>query len=189
MKVDLYERIWMWGVGIMLALFFGTLANASFRDGLRPPSHVETIDPRQVFATPPFQRQGVFVAGDGAVNVSVVGLTFAWMPNELTLPADTPVTFHVTSVDVTHGYQIVATNGQTMVIPGYVSRFTTRFDIGEYLIACNEYCGIGHHEMAAKLTVVARDDWTVGRQDGRTGRDDGRAAGREDGREVAHAAH
>jgi len=30
---------------------------------------------------------------------------------------------------------------------------------GEYLIACNEYCGVGHHTMAAKLHVVPARQW------------------------------
>jgi cytochrome c oxidase subunit 2 len=159
MKTDLYERIWMWGAGVMLALFFGTLANASLRDGLHPPSHVETIDPTAVFANPTFKTRGVWVDPRGAVHASVVGLMFAWMPAELTLPANTPVTFHLTSPDVTHGFAIVRTNGQAMLIPGYVSQFTTEFDPGEYLVACNEYCGIGHHQMAGKLHVVSQDRW------------------------------
>jgi cytochrome c oxidase subunit 2 len=84
---------------------------------------------------------------------------FTWLPAELTLPADTPVTFHLTSSDVIHGYQIVRTNGQAMVVPGYISQFTTQFPPGEYLVACNEYCGIGHHTMASRLHVVAKDRW------------------------------
>jgi cytochrome c oxidase subunit 2 len=79
----------------------------------------------------------------------------------MTLPAATPVTFHVTSIDVQHGYEIVGTNGQTMVLPGYVSQFTTEFDPGEYLVACNEYCGVGHHVMAARIRVVPRAEWTA----------------------------
>jgi cytochrome c oxidase subunit 2 len=89
----------------------------------------------------------------------VIGLMFAWLPAEMTLPAETPVTFHLTSADVIHGFEIVRTNGQSMVVPGYVSQFTTEFDAGEYLIACNEYCGVGHHTMSAKLHVVPRSQW------------------------------
>ncbi len=160
MKVDLYERIWMWGVGATLTVFFATLANASLRHGFHPPSHVETIDPRKVFASPQFQRQGVTTDEAGRIHATVIGLTFTWMPKEMTLPAGTPVTFHLTSTDVNHGFQIVRTNGQSMVIPGYVSRFTTTFpEPGEYLVACNEYCGIGHHEMAGKLIVVPKEQW------------------------------
>jgi len=77
----------------------------------------------------------------------------------MTLPAATPVTFHITSVDVVHGFEIVRTNGQSMVIPGYVSQFTTTFAPGEYMIACNEYCGQGHHLMYGKVTVVPAAEW------------------------------
>ncbi len=159
MKVDLYERIWMWGVGAMLALFFASTAVAAFGRQIHPPSHIETIDPKTVLSASRFKTQGVSVDQKGQVHVTVVGMMFIWLPGELELPAETPITFHITSPDVTHGFQIVRTNGQSMVIPGYVSQFTTQFAVGDYLIACNEYCGIGHHTMAAKLHVVAPASW------------------------------
>jgi cytochrome c oxidase subunit II len=182
-KIDLYERIWMWGVGVMLAFFFATLANASIRHGFHPPSHIETIDPRRVFQSPQFRRQGVSVDATGHVHVTAIGMMFVWMPGELTLPAETPVTFHLTSVDVIHGFEIVRSNGQTMVIPGYVSQFTTTFRAGEYLIACNEYCGIGHHTMSAKLKVVPKAEWQPPAVAAAAAPDTARAAGGE------HAAH
>jgi cytochrome c oxidase subunit 2 len=159
MKIDLYERIWMYAAGGMLVLFFASLANGAVSEGRHPPSHVETIDPSAVMKDPRFQTQGVKVDSEGRVHAWVVGLMFTWLPADLTLPADTPITFHLTAIDVIHGYQIVRTNGQTMVMPGYVSQFTTQFDAGEYLVACNEYCGLGHHSMASKLTVVPKDQW------------------------------
>lgn len=181
MKIDLYERIWMIGVSVMLVAFFGTLANASLRHGLVPPSHIETINPRAVFSNPGFRTQGVSVGADGRIQVAIVGLTFAWMPAELTLPAGRPITFRLTSPDVVHGFQIVRSNGQAMVIPGYVSQFTTQFDPGEYLVVCNEYCGLGHHQMAGKLTVVPGDQWQP------PARVMGSTAG--EAREAQHAAH
>ena len=159
MNIDLYERIWMWGVAVVLAIFFTSTAVAAFSHGIHPPSHVETIDPAKALADARFRKQGVSVDGAGRVHVRVVGLMFAWLPADMTIPADTPVTFHLTSIDVIHGYQIVRTNGQSMVVPGYVSQFTTQFAAGEYLIACNEYCGVGHHLMAAKLHVVPPAQW------------------------------
>jgi cytochrome c oxidase subunit II len=159
MKVDLYERIWMYAVVVMLALFFTSTVVAAVKGGLHPPSHVETIDPATAFSDPRFQPQGLSVDATGRLHARVIGLTFAWMPALMTLPAGTPVTFHITSTDVLHGYQIVGTNGQTMVVPGYVSQFTTTFDPGEYLVACNEYCGVGHHTMSARLRVVPRAQW------------------------------
>jgi cytochrome c oxidase subunit 2 len=160
MKVDLYEKIWMWGVAGMLALFFASTAMAALGKQIHPPSHVETIDPRTVFKDPRFSRPGVSLDQQGAIHVTVLGMMFAWLPNDFTVPAGRPITFHITSSDVTHGFQIVRTNGQTMVIPGYVSQFTTQFlDTGEYLIACNEYCGNGHHAMAGKMHVVPAGEW------------------------------
>ena len=159
MNVDLYERIWMWAVGGMLALFFASTAFAALGSRIHPPSHVETIDPATALTDPRFRQQGVSVDTEGRVHATVVGLMFAWLPQQMVLPADTPVTFHLTSVDVIHGYQIVRTNGQSMVVPGYVSQFTTRLPAGEYLVACNEYCGIGHHTMVTRIQVVPPAEW------------------------------
>ena len=160
MKVDLYEKIWMGGISAMLALFFATTAGAAYFGAMMPPSHVETIDPAKAMADPRFRPMGISVNTAGAVQARVIGLTFAWLPATMTVPAETPVTFHVTSVDVNHGFEIVRTNGQSMVIPGYISQFTTQFnEPGEYLIACNEYCGQGHATMAAKLIVVPKAQW------------------------------
>ena len=161
MKVDLYERIWMWGVTVMLASFFAATAVAAVGGSIHPPSHVETIRPdiNAVMRDPRFTPQGVSVDADGRVHARVIGLMFAWLPAEMTLPAGTPVTFHITATDVQHGYEIVGTNGQAQLLPGYISQFTTRFEPGEYLVACNEYCGVGHHTMAARLRVVPAAEW------------------------------
>ena len=146
MNVDLYEKIWMYGVAVMLALFFGSTAMAAIGRNIHPPSHVETIDPKTALADPRFAKQGVTRGLDGKVDASVVGMMFVWLRAEATIPADTPVTFR--------------TNGQVMVVPGYVSQFTVSLPVGEYLVACNEYCGIGHHTMAGKLHVVPKEQWT-----------------------------
>lgn len=52
---------------------------------------------------------------------------FTYNPAEVHVPAGKPVTFRLTSIDVTHGFQIVGTNGNTMIVPGYSSQFTTTF--------------------------------------------------------------
>lgn len=160
MKIDLYEKIWMWAIGVVLAAFFVSTTAAAIGSSIHPPSHIETIDPTRVLSDARFRAPGVSVDERGAVHARIVGMTFAWLPNALVVPEDTPVTFHVTAIDVTHGFQIVRTNGQAMVVPGYVSQFTTRFaEPGEYLIVCNEYCGVGHHAMAAKMRVVSQSEW------------------------------
>ena len=160
MNIDFYERIWMWGVGVILALFFSSTAIAAIGKQYHPPSHIETINPAAALADPRFAKQGVQQDANGRTHVWVVGMMFTWLPADFTVPAGQPVTFHLTSSDVTHGFQIVRTNGQAMVVPGYISQFTTMFpDSGEYLIACNEYCGVGHHMMAGRMHVVPPEQW------------------------------
>ena len=156
MRVDLYERSWMWGAGALIAMFMGTLAYGAIAQGLRPPSHVETIDPTTVWSDPRFAQPGAVTRADGSVVVTAVATTFAFQPAEIHVPANRRVTFRLTSPDVQHGFQIVGTNANTMVVPGYVSQFTTVFKrTGEYLIVCNEYCGGSHHLMSGKLIVEA----------------------------------
>ena len=153
MNVAFYEKIWMWAAGVLIFAFLATIAVGVTGSALQPPSHVETIDPTKIWNDPRFAHLGATPDARGA-TVVVVGMMFAFMPAEIRVPAGRPVTFRLTSADVTHGFQIVGTNGNTMVVPGYISQFTTVFrDPGEYLIVCNEYCGLGHHLMSAKLIV------------------------------------
>ncbi len=154
MHVDLYERIWMWGAAGIIAVFLGITAVATVSQGRMPPSHVETIDPAAVFTDSRFADRGVATLANGDVLVTLIALTYAFQPGEFRVPAGRRVTFRMTSVDVVHGFQIVGTNGNTMVVPGYVSEFSTVFETpGEYLIVCNEYCGTGHHGMYATMIV------------------------------------
>jgi len=155
MNVPLYERVWMWAAGVIIAAFALTVAVGYGASAFQPPSHVETIDPANALADPRFAQRGVTLSERGA-TVVMVGMMFAYAPAVVHVPAGKPVTFRLTSIDVVHGFQIVGTNGNTMIVPGYVSQFTTTFaQPGEYLIVCNEYCGSGHHVMSAKLIVEA----------------------------------
>jgi len=155
-NVPLYEKLWMWAAGGLIVAFVATVLITAIGGALQPPSHVETIDPAKVWTDARFKDQGVTATANGATVVAL-GMMFAFVPNEIHVPAHRPVTFRLTSSDVTHGFEIVGTNGNTMLVPGYVSQFTTTFDRpGEYLIVCNEYCGIGHHLMSAKLVVEER---------------------------------
>ncbi len=154
MNVDFYEKIWMWAAVGIIVVFLASIGITTFGMAIQPPSHVEMIDPETVLADEEFGDPGVTINVDGSATVVVRAFMYGFVPNEIRVPRGRPVTFRLTSPDVIHGFQIVGTNGNTMVVPGYVSQFTTRFDrAGEYLIVCNEYCGLGHHVMAAKLIV------------------------------------
>jgi len=121
---------------------------------IHPQSHVETIDPTTVLEDPEFGNPGVAIQPDGSVVVTLVAEMFFFDPDPIEVPAGRPVTFRLTSPDVIHGFEIVGTNANTMVIPGYVSEFTMSFaEPGEHLVVCNEYCGLLHHNMVGKLIV------------------------------------
>ena len=156
MNIDLYERIWMGVAVAIIAVFITMVGVATFAYGTRPPSHAETIDPTQVMADPRFATPGVTANADGSVTVTLVAGMFFWLPGEVRVPAGRKVTIRVTSMDVTHGFEVAGTNVNTMVLPGYVSQLSYTFERpGEYLIVCNEYCGVGHHTMAGKVIVEA----------------------------------
>ncbi len=154
MKVDLYEKIWMWGSGVLIVVFVGSILTTALGRAIIPPSHVETVDPATVRTDPRF-APGVTESPDGSIHVVSIAQIWAFLPNEIRVPAGRPVTFRVTTPDILHGFQVVGTNVNVMVAPGYVSQVTTTFHRpGEYLIVCNEYCGLGHHLMAGKLVVT-----------------------------------
>ncbi len=156
MKVDLYERIWMWVGAIMIATFLGVMTFSSVAHAVHPPSHMETIDPEKVSTDADFSRPRVETRADGSALVVGTAEMFAFKPDALRVPLGKPVTFRLTSVDVVHGFEVVGTNANAMLLPGYVTQFTVTFPrAGDYLIVCNEYCGLAHHLMQAKLTVAA----------------------------------
>ena len=154
MHVNLYEKIWMYAAAGIILVFLASMGYTTLGRAMQPPSHIETIDPGLVRTDPEFGSPGVTIHEDGTATVVIQAFMFAFLPLEIRVPRGRDVTFRMTSPDVIHGFQIVQTNGNTMVVPGYVSQFTTRFDrAGEYLIVCNEYCGVGHHVMSATLIV------------------------------------
>ena len=155
MNIDLYERIWMWAAGAIIALFIAVIGASTVAYGLHPPSHVETIEPAKVFTDPRFANIGQPVEmPDGTIEVQMVALMFAFAPNEVRVPAGRRIRFRMTSTDVTHGFMIAGTNANTMLLPGYISQFTTVFARpGDYLIVCHEFCGNGHHVMSGRLIV------------------------------------
>jgi cytochrome c oxidase subunit 2 len=154
-NVDFFEKIWMVVAAVLIAAFLAAITVAAGAHAVHPPSHVETIDPQKVRDTEEFALPSVKTTDDGRVVVSVVVEMFAFDPDPIEIPAGKPVTFRLTSPDVIHGFQVVGTNANTMVVPGYVSEFTITFDTpGEYLVLCNEFCGLLHHEMMGRLIAL-----------------------------------
>ena len=154
MNVAFYERIWMWAATAIIAIFLGAIFVTAAAQAVEPPSHIETVDPTTILSHPEFGKPAISTRPDGSVIVPVVAGMFSFAPDPIEVPANVRVTFRLTSADIIHGFQVVGTNANAMAIPGYVSQFTVTFPKpGEYAIACNEYCGLLHHNMVGKLVV------------------------------------
>jgi cytochrome c oxidase subunit II len=154
MTIALYERIWMWGATGLIVLFLGSIFVTAVAQAVEPPGLLETLDPTTVLSNPEFGKPAITTNPDGSVVVPVVAGMFSFTPDPIEVPANVRVTFRLTSPDVIHGFQVVGTNANAMAIPGYVTQFTVTFaKAGEYAIACNEYCGLLHHNMVGKLIV------------------------------------
>lgn len=76
-----------------------------------------------------------------------------WHP-VLKLKKDQPYRLHVSSLDVQHGFSLLPMNMNFQVLPGYDHVLSvTPTEAGEFLVVCNEFCGIGHHLMTGKILV------------------------------------
>ena len=74
--------------------------------------------------------------------------------NELHVPVNKPVKFIMTSEDVLHDFFVPDMRVKHDVIPGrYTEIWFTPTVLGVHHITCAEYCGKGHSDMLAKVTV------------------------------------
>jgi cytochrome c oxidase subunit 2 len=86
-------------------------------------------------------------------DVYLLAQMWRWSPI-LKLKEGQKYTFHISSLDLQHGFSIQPMNVNFQVLPGYdhvieVTPTTT----GTFNIICNEFCGIGHHTMTGKIYV------------------------------------
>jgi cytochrome c oxidase subunit II len=148
------EKVWLILSFGMIMLFMVAVGYQAFAMGMAPPGGMEQIDPQRVDQTAPFDNPGITQIGENEYEVVMTLQIFSFTPMEIEVPAGSTVHFKLTSKDVVHGFQIVGTNANGMVMPGHVLNMTQTFtEPGEYLVLCNEYCGIGHQVMATTITV------------------------------------
>ncbi|PSP75428.1 cytochrome C oxidase subunit II [Halobacteriales archaeon QS_1_68_20] len=164
MEVHRYEKIW---IGISLLVIVGWIATVVFGAvgpgiAMVDDSGGQIADPSNPTESDAFRDPGVYQVGENEYEVYVLARQFAFQPGTsepIRVPANSTVTFYVTSPDVTHGFEVVGTNVNTMVIPGQVAELTVEFDDpGRYGIVCNEYCGSAHHTMEGTIEVVEQDE-------------------------------
>jgi cytochrome c oxidase subunit 2 len=153
------ERRWAILSTVIVLLLASAAALAGLYHATMPQMRVETIDPATLHLGGEFVEGnlGSAVEADGSVTVRLIGQQYSFVPDCLLVPAETRVTFRATSPDAVHGLLVVGTNINTMLVPGYVSSIPARFPRpGEHLMPCQEYCGVGHEGMWARVKVVDR---------------------------------
>jgi cytochrome c oxidase subunit 2 len=166
------EKRWAAIAVLLVAVMIGIVVYTAVAMGIHPPSNVETIDSTRLHLTPEFAEDhlGVRREKDGTVVARLVMARFHVVPQELTLPAGTPIVIRAASADVLHGLHVAGTNIGTQVVPGYVSEVRTTIDFDSVAKAgvrnpdgsvtvplfCNEYCGLGHQSMWARVRVTPR---------------------------------
>ena len=94
-------------------------------------------------------------------QVDVTAVSWSYDISNRTVEAGRPVRFSGTSTDTMHGFAIYHPDGDVlftmMLMPGLknpTSIVHTFDEPGIYIVRCLEYCGIAHHVMQDRITVV-----------------------------------
>ena len=143
----------------MLAVMMAVIVVTSITHALHPPSNVEPTDPVTLHLQGEFVESnlGTALELDG-VTVRLIAQQYSFVPDCVKVPVGTPVKFRLTSADVIHGFILGDTNVNTMVVPGFVAEVRTSFATpGEYHMPCDEFCGVGHQGMWARVVVVSKE--------------------------------
>lgn len=159
MNMHKFEKIWLLlGSGTLL-LFLIIVGISAFYMGSKPPSCAVTLDPERVTEHTLFKEPGLTQIGDNEYQLTIVASAFNYdVGNDeklIQIPKGATVHISSTTTDVIHGFEIAGTNVNMMLEPGYISTYTNTFkNAGTFTLVCNEYCGIGHHLMAATIEVI-----------------------------------
>ncbi|MFB6345881.1 MAG: cytochrome c oxidase subunit II [bacterium] len=162
MDVHYLEKIWIVAAVFLILTFIGTVTYGALGPGVRMVSNEGGIvpEPSKPVESSSFKEPGVYKTGVNTYDVYVLARQFVYRPRTITLPANSTVTFHLTSPDVIHGFELAGTNVNTMAIPGRIGKFTVKFDeVEDYGLICHEYCGVGHHLMEGKVEVVPKSEF------------------------------
>ena len=156
-RVEHVERRWATVAIVLIVLLVALAIFAGVQQATLPQSRVETVDPSTLHLAGEFidSNLGSTVEPDGSVTVRGIGQQYSFTPQCILVPADTPITFRMTSADVVHGFLIEGTSVNLMLVPGYIASLPARFSTpGERAMPCHEFCGMGHEGMWGRIKIV-----------------------------------
>ena len=105
-----------------------------------------------------------------AVEIEVQAFRYGWEAtyegtdvstnNEIRIPTDRPVYFHITSQDWLHMLHVPSLGLKQMAVTGeYNTIKTVAYEEGNHQFYCTEYCGVGHSQMNGEFIVMDGDDY------------------------------
>ncbi|HEY8653141.1 MAG TPA: cytochrome c oxidase subunit II [Dermatophilaceae bacterium] len=111
-------------------------------------------------------------SGPNAMVVNVTGQQWVWTfsypqngnveSDQLYLPVNRPVVFHVTSKDVVHSFWVVELGIKVDANPGEMTKSGVIPDKrGTYVVRCAELCGLLHAHMETQAHVVNSADFSA----------------------------
>ena len=161
-KVDASEKLWLGIALVWCLILFAMMPLWHLKGGQNPSFETYRTTAEQfqkkvdalVAARKVGEEKGLpVVAPDPKEDVYMLGRLWQWYP-VLKLKKGETYRLHLSSMDLVHGFSIFPLNLNFMVLPGYDYVLTiTPTTSGEFYVVCNEFCGIGHHQMVGKILV------------------------------------
>ncbi|MBT3558685.1 MAG: cytochrome C oxidase subunit II [Rhodospirillales bacterium] len=130
------------------------LSNEAYR--INPDAYAEKVEAAAALYTVREDEQSGMpvVHPPPGSDVYMLARLWEWWPI-LELEEGKEYRLHLSSLDWMHGFSLQPTNINLQIHPNYEMVVTITPDkAGEYGVVCNEFCGIGHHQMLGKLIVV-----------------------------------
>lgn len=108
--------------------------------------------------------------GDDVVHIEVTSHQWFWqvyypdlditLIDEIHIPVDTPINFHIRSDDVIHSFWVPRLGGKVDAIPGRTNVLRLQAsETGRFEGQCAEYCGVGHAHMDFAIHAHSADDF------------------------------
>ena len=161
-KVDRSEKLWLSIALVWCLVLFAMMPLWHWKGGQNPSFETYRITAADYQAKVEAHVQKTKVGEDRGFpvvapepggDVYMLGRLWQWYP-VVKLKKGETYRLHLSSLDLVHGFSLFPLNLNFMVLPGYEYVLTvTPTEKGEVYAVCNEFCGIGHHQMVGKIIV------------------------------------
>lgn len=152
---DRHERVWIFLCVTMLSLLMvGSLFYVVHDYGLVTKGDTANGEDATTQTGATYPSGSVVATGANAYSVYLTAHLWSWSTSPIHVKQGAEITFHLTSADVLHGFEVQGTPINLTAVPGVVGTVTYTFrHAGVYYIICNEYCGLEHQAMIGQIIV------------------------------------